>query len=104
MQKDAKLAFSKAATVFVSFLSAVSAEECRQVNGKTLSAAHIEAGLEAIGFGEWREEVKRRVAARTAGSVAHSSSNAHEENDKEEQEDVIMEDSLEDTQLPLDMQ
>lgn len=30
----------------------------------------MEAALEAIGFGEWREEVRARVAARTSSGGA----------------------------------
>jgi hypothetical protein len=60
VQKDAKLAFGKVSTVFISYLSAFAVEIAKNNGQKTVNSNHIEAALEKIGFGEWREEIHSR--------------------------------------------
>lgn len=59
LSKDAKIAFKKAATVFISYLSATAQEFCTKGNVKTVSAKHIFSALTDIGFEEIVPDMKQ---------------------------------------------
>ena len=53
LQKDAKTAVSRAATYFVSYLTATAQEQATAAGQKTVGANHLYTALEDIGWSEW---------------------------------------------------
>lgn len=77
--KDPKLALTKSGTLFISYLTATyhltkrpplpftlllsnRAQEIAARSGqKTITIGHVQAALEAIGFGDWNDSLKKRI-------------------------------------------
>ena len=56
--KDAKLAFSKAAGIFVLYLTACAGDICRDSKRSTVSVSDVFAALEEIEFEEYKEPLR----------------------------------------------
>lgn len=72
MQKEAKLALTKAVTVFISYLTAQALTEASgepKVSAKYLSASQVFEALNSLGFSNLHEEVARRVKRTTLGPL-----------------------------------
>ena len=62
LSKDAKLAITKAATLFISYLTSIGIDVANANKQKMLTHEHVYTALVEAGFGtEWVEEVSRRV-------------------------------------------
>ncbi|KAL1934124.1 hypothetical protein VTP01DRAFT_6306 [Rhizomucor pusillus] len=63
LQKEAKIAVSKAATVFINYLSTVANDTAKSANHKTISAADVIRALEILEFDHLIEPLKESFAA-----------------------------------------
>lgn len=72
VQKDAKLAFGKATTIFVSYLTAVAMENAKSSGHKTLNTQHIWSALEIMGYGDWRQELEVELRQYSSGGGSSS--------------------------------
>ena len=64
LRKEVKLAFTKASTLFVSYLTAASLDvyERRGVVGaRILNGEHVLVALEECGFGAWKQELQQHL-------------------------------------------
>ena len=59
--KDAKLAFAKAATVFVQFLTATANDFAKSCNRTTVAANHILGAIDEIDFKEFKEPLEQAL-------------------------------------------
>ena len=71
VQKDAKLALTKATTIFIAYLTAMAASVKSKPNTNnkksnttaTLTEEDMRAALKACGFGEWEDVIESKLAA-----------------------------------------
>ncbi|KAI8320794.1 histone-fold-containing protein [Martensiomyces pterosporus] len=66
IQKDARQAVTKAATVFVSYLAATANDCARESGHKTIMANDVFMALEAVGLSDFIERLKADLEAHTA--------------------------------------
>ncbi|KAJ2778047.1 hypothetical protein GGI15_004299 [Coemansia interrupta] len=66
IQKDARLAVSKASTVFVSYLAATANDCARESGHKTIMTNDVFKALEAVGLGDFIEKLQADLAVYAA--------------------------------------
>ncbi|KAJ2556902.1 hypothetical protein EV175_001693 [Coemansia sp. RSA 1933] len=101
IQKDARQAVTKAATVFVSYLAATANDCAREGGHKTIMPSDVFKALEAVGLADFIERLQAELAAHSAlvrekkekaKSKDEGDHDDEDEDDKDETETTAMED------------
>ncbi|KAJ2386129.1 hypothetical protein GGI05_004478 [Coemansia sp. RSA 2603] len=101
IQKDARLAVSKASTVFVSYLAATANDCARESGHKTIMTNDVFKALEAVGLGDFIDRLqadlavyaahvkeKKELAAKNKAGEAEEEQEAEVEPEADAEEDV----------------
>ncbi|KAI7855193.1 histone-fold-containing protein [Circinella umbellata] len=90
LQKEAKLAVSKAATVFINYLSTVANDTAKSANHKTISAPDVFKAMEVLEFDDLIPALRESFTGNITIYCLHkqkSGQEVDEEDDEEEEEE-----------------
>lgn len=105
IQKDAKLAITKAATIFISYLTAAAQDHANEHRIRNMSDTNVMSALEELGFQDIVSDVMVKVENHhryLSDKVARKAMRSKGEDGQEEAEEAICSDDNQEDASPMD--